>query len=98
MIATPPDPSPSHLERRSFLHRAALMTLVAAAASRAMASDPLHLVTPAVSRGPFYPQQKPTDSDADLTRVGEPRRPRQGHDPLCQRTGDRSARQAAVRR
>ncbi len=70
MIPTPPDLSPDRLDRRSFLHRAALMTLAAAAASRALANEPSRQATPAVSRGPYYPAQKPADSDADLTRVG----------------------------
>ncbi len=70
MIATPPDPFPDNRDRRVFLHRAVIITLAGVTATRVALADSSPVATPAVALGPFYPPQKPADSDADLTRVG----------------------------
>jgi len=66
MHPTPSDPhAPSSSRRRLLLGGAALLGL----AGGAPASTPLLLPTPRNSLGPFYPAQKPADSDADLAQV-----------------------------
>jgi protocatechuate 3,4-dioxygenase beta subunit len=79
MHPTPPDPRSAHLlprpsTRRRFLHAAAGGAGMVALAPLAAADAALR-ITPANALGPFYPPQKPADSDADLTRVdGRPQR------------------------
>jgi protocatechuate 3,4-dioxygenase beta subunit len=68
MIATPHDPFTNDPRRRVFL-RAAVALGLAGIAGRAAAADPALRPTPANALGPFYPAQKPADTDADLTRV-----------------------------
>ncbi len=78
MHPTPADlETPPAVTRRHMLHT--LLALGATAsialprAARAVGGPVV--ATPSVSLGPFYPAQKPTDSDADLTQVaGRPQR------------------------
>jgi len=67
MIATPRDPFSN--DHRRVLLRAAIALGVAGIVGRVSAADPVLRPTPANALGPFYPAQKPADSDADLTRV-----------------------------
>lgn len=72
MHPTPADPEAlPAITRRHLLH--ALLALGATGAAglprAARAADAARVATPAVSLGPFYPAQKPADSDADLTMV-----------------------------
>ncbi len=75
MHPTPADPEAlPAVSRRHMLH--ALLALGATALPRAAraAGGPV-VATPSNSLGPFYPAQKPADSDADLTQVtGRPQR------------------------
>lgn len=49
------------------MHRAVLLaTLLLAAITPALALEP----TPAQTEGPYYPRRKPSETDADLTRIG----------------------------
>jgi protocatechuate 3,4-dioxygenase beta subunit len=71
MHATPADPSPHQSRRRTLLRAAASLTLAGIAGmpgARATAAPALP-ATPAIALGPFYPAQKPSDSDADLTQI-----------------------------
>lgn len=68
MIPTPADPTPNDRQRRALL-RIAITLSLAGLVGRATAADAALIPTPANSEGPFYPRQKPADSDADLTRV-----------------------------
>ncbi len=70
LIATPPDPTTGNRDRRAFMVRAAVLALAGATSTRATASTPLRVATPPIALGPFYPPEKPADSDADLTRIG----------------------------
>jgi protocatechuate 3,4-dioxygenase, beta subunit len=72
MHPTPADPETSFAVPR----RRALLTVLALGGAgllvsrgSAVAANPDRAATPAVSLGPFYPAQKPADSDADLTIV-----------------------------
>ena len=72
MHPTPADPDTlPAISRRHMLH--ALLALGASGAialpRAARAAEGPFVATPANSLGPFYPAQKPADSDADLTRV-----------------------------
>lgn len=70
MRATPPDPSPHHFRRRALLRAAVALPLTGLAiAPHGVASGAARIATPANALGPFYPGQKPFDSDADLTSV-----------------------------
>jgi protocatechuate 3,4-dioxygenase beta subunit len=71
MHATPPDPSPHRIRRRNVLRAAVSLTLagVAGVPVGGAAAGPALGPTPANALGPFYPAQKPADSDADLTQV-----------------------------
>jgi protocatechuate 3,4-dioxygenase, beta subunit len=71
MHATPPDPSPHRIRRRTVLRAAASLTLagIVGVPSASAAADAALGATPANALGPFYPAQKPADSDADLTQV-----------------------------
>jgi protocatechuate 3,4-dioxygenase beta subunit len=68
MTPTPHDRFAKDHQRRALL-RAAVALGVAGLAGRAVAADSALQPTPANALGPFYPPQKPADSDADLTRV-----------------------------
>ncbi len=78
MHPTPADPEAlPALSRRHMLH--AMLALGATGAMAlpraARAADAARVATPSNALGPFYPAQKPTDSDADLTQVaGRPQR------------------------
>lgn len=70
MHPTPADPEARPATRRHLLRAFAAggaAVLVAGRPGFALAAAPA--ATPAVSLGPFYPAQKPVDSDADLTLV-----------------------------
>jgi len=71
MHATPSDPSPHQFRRRTVLRAAASLTLagVVGVPRSSAAADAALGATPANALGPFYPAQKPADSDADLTQV-----------------------------
>jgi protocatechuate 3,4-dioxygenase beta subunit len=71
MHATPPDPSPHRIRRRTVLRAAASLTLagVVGVPRGSAAAGAALPATPANALGPFYPPQKPADSDADLTQV-----------------------------
>lgn len=68
MIATPRDPFSNDHQRRALL-RAAIALGMAGIVGRVAAADSVLRPTPANALGPFYPPQKPADSDADLTHV-----------------------------
>lgn len=57
-----------HWKRDVLLTRRGLITL-SAGLLVAKSSAAARTVTPAQTAGPFYPERKPADSDADLTRV-----------------------------
>ena len=71
MRATPPDPAPHRIRRRTVLRAAVSLTLagVAGVPVGGAAAGPALGPTPANALGPFYPAQTPADSDADLTQV-----------------------------
>ena len=73
MHPTPADPHPESPPRRRLLRASASLALVGIAGPALAASTTLP-PTPRNSEGPFYPRQKPADSDADLTRVAGQRR------------------------
>jgi len=70
-------PTPADVETGpAVMHRRTLLALLALGGAglmaphrRAVAADAARNATPPVSLGPFYPAQKPADSDADLTMV-----------------------------
>lgn len=70
-------PTPADVESRpTVTRRMALVAVLAlggaglmVARRPALAADAARVATPAISLGPFYPAQKPDDSDADLTIV-----------------------------
>lgn len=66
LVATPPDRTHRAPARRRFLRSAGAAAVAVTVMARAQAAL---LPTPAIALGPFYPPQKPADSDADLTRV-----------------------------
>ena len=68
MTPTPHDPLANDHQRRVLL-RAAISLGLGAIVGRVAAADSPLRPTPANALGPFYPPQKPADSDADLTRV-----------------------------
>jgi protocatechuate 3,4-dioxygenase beta subunit len=68
MHPTPADPHPESPPRRRLLRASASLALVGIAGPALAVSTPLP-PTPRNAEGPFYPRQKPADSDADLTRV-----------------------------
>jgi len=76
LVATPHDPAHRVPARRRFLLDAGAVGLALTAATHAHAAL---LATPAIALGPFYPSQRPADTDADLTRV-------QGRDGVAQGT------------
>ena len=71
MHATPADPTPHQSRRRTLLRAAASLTLagIAGMPEARAAGGPALQATPANALGPFYPAQKPSDSDADLTQI-----------------------------
>ena len=68
MIPAPRDPFANDRQRRVLL-RAAMSLSLAGIVGRASSADMAMRPTPANALGPFYPPQKPADTDADLTRV-----------------------------
>jgi protocatechuate 3,4-dioxygenase, beta subunit len=60
-----PTPRDTSDQRRRVLHGAAASMLLVSGIARSQTSR----TTPANALGPFYPSQKPADTDADLTRV-----------------------------
>lgn len=78
MHPTPPDTETnSAVTRRRVLLAAMALGGAGLIATRhpALAADAARIATPAIALGPFYPAQKPDDSDADLTIVaGHPQR------------------------
>lgn len=77
MHPTPTDPDPRPATRRQVLRALVALGGVGAASLHpaAFAADATRVATPANALGPFYPAQKPADSDADLTQVaGRPQR------------------------
>lgn len=68
MHPTPSDPRPPSPSRRRLL-RATIGGAALGLSAGPIASPTLLLPTPRNAEGPFYPRQKPADSDADLTRV-----------------------------
>jgi len=67
MHPTPADPHPESPARRRLL-RASLGGVAVFGIAGPVIADAL-TPTPANAEGPFYPRQKPVDSDADLTQV-----------------------------
>jgi len=71
MFPTPNDPTPDDHDRRALMRTALALGVagLAGVAGRVLATDAGLIATPANALGPFYPPQKPADSDADLTVV-----------------------------
>lgn len=65
--ATPMDFMPRRISRRRILRDG--LVLVGVACGPARAADALLVATPPNALGPFYPPNKPADTDADLTQV-----------------------------
>jgi len=68
LAPTPADPGAPRGARRRFVQWA-LASGVIAASPRVIAAGQALEATPRNSLGPFYPERKPADSDADLTQV-----------------------------
>lgn len=68
LAPTPADPDAPHAARRRLLQWA-LATGVVAGSPRVIAAVEALPATPRNALGPFYPERKPADHDADLTQV-----------------------------